>query len=248
MATKSAHATISGEFVGMVGGYGGSNVYQGSNNGPPTTNMAPVDDPLGWVTPPTIPTSGCNTATSGALAPGYYCNGITGTATLSPGLYFLDGAGLNLNGNSAVTCPTCTAAPNTTGTGVTLYFMNNTGVSLGGTSSLTIVAASCTLVPTTTNPPVCASSNGAYNGIALWGSGGSLTTGGVQLSGNKASFNITGIFYFPKASIQFQGNSCSTSLYAAIVAQTVTFFGCVNLYGYPLDSGTYPLKAAALAE
>jgi Flp pilus assembly protein TadG len=246
MATKSAHATISGKFVGMVGGYSG-NVTEG-NNQPPVTSMAPVADPLGWVTPPPVPTSGCNTAKSGALAPGYYCNGITGSATLSPGLYFLDGAGLNLGGNSTVTCPTCTAAPNTAGTGVTLYFMNNTGVSLGGTSSLSIVAASCTLVPTTTNPPLCTSSNGAYNGIALWGSGGSLTTGGFQLQGNKSGFNITGIFYFPKSFINLQGNSCSSSLYAAIVAQTVQFVGCTILYGYPLDSGTFPLKAAALVE
>lgn len=70
----------------------------------------------------------------------------------------------------------------------------------------------------------------------------------MQLQGNKAGFNITGIFYFPKANVNFQGNSCSTSLYAAIVAQSVTFTGCADLYGYPLTSATFPIKATALVE
>lgn len=130
--TKGAHATVSGKIVGIVGGYSG-NVTETSGQ-PPITGMVPVDDPLEWVTPPT-PAGTCISASSGALSPGTYCGGISGSATLTPGLYILKGD-LSLGGNDSVTCPTCTAAPNTAGTGVTIYFTSNYGVSLGGTSSL----------------------------------------------------------------------------------------------------------------
>jgi Putative Flp pilus-assembly TadE/G-like len=238
-AATKAGGIICGKVVGIVGGVGGSgHVFQGTcpgATGSPITGMVPVADPLAYMTPPTVPSGPCNPQSSGSFVPGYYC-GITGAATLSPGLYILSGD-LALSGSNVVS-----------GSGVTIYLVN-AGVSLNGSSSLSLTAASCT-VTAGTNPPLC--SSGAYNGIVLW----STTTGNVHCgSEGNVGFcavgthpnNIEGVFYFPNAPIAFQGNG-STALNAAIVALRVTFFGSVTLNGYPLTSGTYPVTAATLAE
>src|SRR5262249_34548535 len=121
--TVGGSARISALSVGVVGGLSpGSSDNIAAMNGI-RTGIGPVADPYASVVMPSF--SGCtqqnytgkNTET---IDPGVYCGGIKLNAgaviTLNPGIYYLDGGGLNINGGATLT-----------GTGVTLVFTSKNG-------------------------------------------------------------------------------------------------------------------------
>src|SRR5947209_4207480 len=127
--TVGGSASVSADFVGVVGGVGSTSGITATNG--IRTHISPVQDPYADVQMPSY--SGCdqhnytakNTVT---IDPGVYCGGIGVNAnavlTLNPGLYILDGGGLSINGGATVN-----------GSGVTLVF---TSSSKSGWATVTI--------------------------------------------------------------------------------------------------------------
>ena len=112
----------------MVGDYD----FQGELN----TGTPPIDDPLAWLPEPIWDPSsdlGEIRITGGenmSIGPGYYSGGITinsGSLVLDPGIYILDGDGLNISGNATFLAE-----------GVMFYIIGSGVVDLTGTNSVRI--------------------------------------------------------------------------------------------------------------
>ncbi|MDQ2840159.1 MAG: pilus assembly protein TadG-related protein [Acidobacteriota bacterium] len=218
MDVTGSSATITASSIGVVGG------FNGSITPTPTTGVAPVNDPLGYLNPPsgTSCPGGLTYAGTATVSPGLYCSGISigsnQNVTFSSGIYLLSGNGLSIGDNSTVT-----------GTGVTLYFFGN---------SSTISA------PSTTTLNLTAQTSGPYNGILFYqdrSDSASASFGGT--SGGM----IEGVAYFPDASLSFQGNSTGT-FYVALVAQSVSLGGNATLLNYASLNGSSPITAVTLVE
>jgi hypothetical protein len=100
------------------------------------TGAPQIPDPLAWLPEPVYDTKadlGTVSVVGGdvlTIGPGYYSGGISqnnGTLTLDPGIYILDGEGLNVRGNGTFTA-----------LGVMFYIVGKGNVDLGGTGSLTV--------------------------------------------------------------------------------------------------------------
>jgi hypothetical protein len=209
----SGTATVSANQVGVVGDISGANNIT-ANNGI-RTGMRPIADPYASVSPPPEPS--CTSAkitvnASGkttSLDPGCYTGSITvnagATLNLSPGIYYLDDANLNVAGNATIT-----------GTGVTLVFTGSGGS--WGTASI----GSNAIVNLT------APSSGPTQGIVIYGdrkmpagTAFNLTGGGTQ--------NFGGAIYLPKANLSFSGGNGTATSCTKVVADTITFTGSSNL-------------------
>ena len=208
--------SISAKFIGVAGAYSGSGATP-----TPVTGMVPVPDPLAyWNTPPAY--GSClkdPKLSSGNVTPNCY-NGLTlsGTATMSPGLYVIQGA-LNVTGITA--------------TGVTFYIDGaNNGVfnSVDG-SNLT--------APTTGSSGTCTTTGGC-NGILIWDTEPSKIKVNNGISFGPHGSTLTGILYFPNAALKFHGDT-TTTLNADIVAQAFGFDGTTVMYNYQLGAGQSPL-------
>jgi Flp pilus assembly protein TadG len=240
-AVNAKTGSISARDIGIVGSYTSQGSGSVSASDALITGMQPaVADPLLYLqnSAPTLPANAntCSGASSGTLAPGFYC-GINGTSTLTPGLYTIGKSGINLGGNSSITCPTCVAG---TANGVTLYFSSgSSGIYLGGNTHVgtNAIPLSAPVCPTT----VC--SNGAINQVVLWGAG----TGGMSGQGTP-DFNVNGILYFPNAAITMWGSAGGGVADVAIVAWQIAFGGDVQVLGIPISGGIFPIKVATLAE
>ncbi len=135
-AIDAKNSKISAKYVGIVGGYKGD--VEQENGKAPFTGLSAVKDPLLYLqsSVPT-PTGTCKTPGS-SPAPGFYCK--LDDATLSPGLYILSG---NLTGN--VTCPLCIVGGKgvtiyfTNGAGISLK--GNTTVTLNAESCSTTICS-----------------------------------------------------------------------------------------------------------
>ena len=206
-------ATIAANYVGVVGGISGASNITATNG--IRTGVRPVADPYASVSPPAQPS--CNSAKivvnaagkTTSLDPGCYSGSITvnagATLELSPGIYYLDGASLNVAGNATIT-----------GTGVTLVFTGS------GSSWGTASIGSNAIVNLT------APSSGPTQGIVIYGdrkmpagTAFNLTGGGTQ--------NFAGAIYLPKANLSFSGGNGTTTSCTKVVADTITFTGSSNL-------------------
>src|SRR5205823_9632920 len=114
-------ATVSTQFVGVVGGISGSQNITSVDG--TITGYHQIADPYASVTPPSF--TGCdhtNYSTHGiaVLSHGVYCGGMSlgssAVVTLQPGIYYLDRGSLSMQGSASLT-----------GTGVTLVFTSSTG-------------------------------------------------------------------------------------------------------------------------
>jgi len=212
----------------------------------PTYGMPAAADPLAKLTPPSkpapfsgCPATGCDVSTSNTqtLQPGTY-NSITfgknSTVTLSPGIYYIDGAGGVTFGGSATV----------KGSGVMFYFTGSASINaVGGGNQVSNIQLSA---PTT----------GPYAGILMYQDPNDTNTGpgpnkGPTLGGDDKSF-FDGVLYFPKDQLTFFGNSKSTGYSAGIVvADAIALSGnpTVNLQGAAgLPPGTDPILNAVLVE
>lgn len=206
-------ATVSANQVGVVGDVSGASSITATNG--VRTHVLPISDPYANVYPPSEPsctsakiTVNANGKTT-SLSPGCYRGDITvnagATLNLDPGIYYLDGANLNVAGNATIT-----------GTGVTLVFTGSGSswgtASIGSNANVTLTA------PTT----------GSTQGIAIYGDRNmpvgtafNLTGGGTQ--------NFGGAIYLPKANLNFAGGNGTTTSCTKIIADTLTFSGTSNL-------------------
>jgi hypothetical protein len=163
----------------------------------PITQAPPAADPFADV--PAPGSSGPTyTNTSGAvLQPGNYTNGmnLSGTKTLSPGVYVVSGGNFKINANA-----------NISGSGVTIYFKAGTSVSINGTATVNLSA------PT----------SGTYSGMLFFGD--RSATDSVTLNGT-ADSKFTGAVYFANQDVNYLGNFSGNGGCTQVVGKTVEWSG-----------------------
>jgi hypothetical protein len=160
------------------------------------TNAPPAADPFADVPVPTSATT--YTSTGGAvLQPGHYTNGmnLSGTKTLSPGVYVVSGGNFKINANAHIS-----------GSGVTIYFTAGTAVTINGTATVNLSA------PT----------SGTYSGMLFFGD--RSATDNVTLNGT-ADSKLTGAVYFANQNINYLGNFSGNGGCTQVVGKTVEWSG-----------------------
>lgn len=158
-------------------------------------------------------------SSTSTLQPGIYSDiSITGTATLTSGVYFVEGGNVSLTGT-------------VTGTGVTLVLTGTSpGSSSVGTMSLGASNASINLTAPT---------SGTYAGMAIiqdpnaaqdtFNGGGNCQTNCNYMQGGPNT-NITGVVYFPSGNLSFSGTpNLASSGCLQILADTLNWSGTPSL-------------------
>lgn len=120
-----------------------------------------------------------NGSDDATFSPGNYSdldiNG-SGTVTLEPGVYVVDGGNISFNGSGSVI-----------GSGVTIYMKNGSRITINGSQDISLSA------PT----------SGPTAGILFWSD---KDTGGDGTFNGSADAGVVGAFYFPGASITINGS------------------------------------------
>ncbi len=196
-------------------------------NPTPETGMPAISDPLAKLDPPSY--SGCDFAAlvevivNTTLSPGVYCGGIdiheNAEVKFEPGMYILDGLGMQITGNTKVR-----------GNEVTFYFPpTTTGISGGKVKGVTQPRISL-LIAGTTDVELRAPTSGYYEGILFYQDRNTPTTMKNLFTGG-SKMELEGLFYFPSTDVKFAGNSSvEGSDWISIIARTVEFVGTSNLY------------------
>ncbi len=249
------NATIDASWFQTTGNY---NTNGNSVTFPPDlpllTDTAPVPDPYSASCSPPIACAGTiewptisgsektQPGTAGVLTPGTYkgqgsnapLSFTTGTWTLCPGVYVLDGED---NQDSAFSVSGGTVQMGTAGSGgcpnngldgVTIIATSKTGTSGGGFS---VTGGTVTLKAPTSSPATGIPSglifaqDPAHADTKINGNGkeadSTITAGGTSL--------LQGTMYTPKTNVTFTGNSNSSCF--IIIANTVTFTGTSTISG-----------------
>lgn len=191
--------------LNVVGNY--STKGNGTINGQTNTGAPPMTDPLASLPVPSVTNNQGSVPKKGGvtLQPGYYPNGISltgGTVTLSPGIYNLGGAGLDITANGSLV-----------GNGVMLYLSDGAGISLTGNGSVTLT------------PPT----SGTYQGVTIFQDRADST--GDTLHGN-GNINIDGAIYLPDAAVGLTGNGDTIGSQIIANTASFTGNGTLNInYG-----------------
>jgi hypothetical protein len=200
--TKKGSGDINGT-VNIVGNY--SQVGSGSITPAPATGKPTTADPLSSL--PAPPFAGCDhtnysTSATVTLDHGVYCGGISitgsGTITLNPGNYIMNGGGFSAAGSA-----------NITGAGVMIYNTATAGHTIGSIS----VSGSGTYT-------LSAPTAGVYEGILMFQD--RTQSIGADVEGSNTS-TMVGTLYLPDASLKYAGSA--TAQYTAIVSDTLTMVG-----------------------
>jgi Flp pilus assembly protein TadG len=209
--TVGGSATVSADFVGVVGGIGSSTGITTVNG--LRTRISPVADPYADVPMPSY--SGCdqrnfNAKNTVTINPGVYCGGMGVNAnavlTLNPGMYILDGGGLTINGGATVN-----------GTGVTLVFTSSSGRDW---ASVTINGnANVNLTPMTYGPT---------RGIVIFADRNTPQGTSFKFNGGANQY-FAGAIYVPTGAINFAGGADTATTCTQVIGDTVTFVGNSNL-------------------
>lgn len=197
--------TLDAASIDSVGGQcltgGGSDILTEQNTG-----VDPVADPLADLPAPAYdPALDLGTInTEGTYQPGYYSGGISltgGTVVLEPGIYILDGAGLNVGGNT-----------NLYAYGVMFYIIGTGFVSLTGTGDVVI----------TPPDPDDYSYPGVdtYEGLAIFQARDNTNPGTII---GTSALDIQGTIYFPNNHMAVGGTA--TRLGSQFIVWTTEFFG-----------------------
>lgn len=205
--TVGGSARIAALSIGVVGGIsGGAGLLtdQGIRTG-----IGPVADPYANSSYPSF--SGCTennfkAKDSTTINPGVYCGGISinsgAELTLNPGIYYLDGGDLSVNGGA-----------NLIGTGVTLVFTAQSrpsfaNAAINGNAKVNLTAPK----------------SGPTAGIVMFGDRAMLTGTDFRLNGGSTQY-LGGAIYLPKAAINYSGNAATSTSCTQIIGSTVTFTG-----------------------
>jgi hypothetical protein len=236
-------ALLEASMINVVGGVD----WQGTISPAPNTGVAPIDDPLAHLQPPSpcSPTGGCNAADCSAhpnttivnsnetLYPGVYCGGIkvkNATATFAPGEYILVGGGLSTQDTNS----------HVVGSGVFFY---NTYNSTKSYDPIQFNANS--------DVQISAATTGTYAGVLFFQDRSccASTMPTESFQGGATSF-FEGIIYTPKSLVEFAGNpSLDIAHYTIVVARrfAVQGTGTMNNDFSNLPGGN-PLKQVGLVE
>jgi hypothetical protein len=218
LLTHGSSGAITATWIGVTGTYSG-----GDASPQPITGMTPVPDPMSyWTDPKGLYASCANDphATSGAVTPGCY-KGLTvsGTATLS-GMYVVRGK-------------LTVSVHNPIANGVTFYIDGTQGGSLGSLDGAVLTA------PVLASSGAC--SNVGCNGILIWDTEVNSPAKPQQgISFGPINATLTGILYFPNASLKFHGDN-TTILNSDIIASAYVFDGTVNINDYKVSPGQAPI-------
>ncbi len=187
-----------------------------------TCSAASVSDPLASLAAPTF--SGCDvtngnyTSGSTTINPSnksvYVFCGTGGssaitisaaTVSFNPGIYIINGGGININSTSVVT-----------GSGVMFY---NTATSGKTISGITISGQP--------NVTLSAPTSGAYRGILFFQDRSTSYSSGNNFNGG-STLALNGTLYFPGSNVTFSGTAAGAASYTAIIAQDLTINGGAN--------------------
>lgn len=205
----NGNVTLSAQSLYTVGGYTttGSS-YTLNLEEEAVTHAPPLNDPYADLPDPSY--GGCdynntrarNTTT---LNPGVYCGDLTINAnanvTLNPGTYYVHGGEFRINGNTTVVGNGVTIV--LTGTGSSVATMD-----VNGSAHLDLTAPS----------------SGQYEGMLIYQDRDASTSGVNKINGNSVN-DLKGSIYVPNQSVEFSGNSSSSSSCLRLVSRLVTFSG-----------------------
>jgi Flp pilus assembly protein TadG len=201
-------------------------------------------DPFASLANPTIANSPNNgdvrSNQSRSLTPGTYRGmDIQGTATLTPGTYFIDGRsqgnnqnknlGFNVGSQAVVSCPTCTA-----GAGVTIV-LTMSSPPASGTSNLVAgmkinAGARISLV---------APSTGTYKGVIFFQDRRANTLGETVIINGNALSTLQGAIYIPRNEIRFNGTTGMNINCMQLIGYRLTFSGNSSITNVcPANSGS----------
>ncbi len=220
--TVGGSAKVSALSVGVVGGISPGSYGLTADFGI-RTGIRPVADPYKDIEPPApgaCTAENYHTNTSETLVPGVYCGGIAvhsgATVTLNPGVYYLDGGDLSVNGNATLI-----------GTGVTLVFTskNRKGFATASISGNAKVSLT---------PP----SHGSTAGIVMFGDRRIPAGTSFKLTGGASQY-FAGAIYLPTATINFTGGNGTGAGCTQIVGAIVNFSGNSAL---AIDCSSYQTK------
>ena len=216
----------------------------GLGSPPPINYGGPIPDPLRYLPAPDpvqlgLTTQGTNLQISGRssvdLYPGVYTGGISvsnrATVTLhansdgTPGIYYLQGGGLQASGSSSIT----TAANETAGVMIyNAWQANGDAISLSGSGSLTLT------------PPA----SGPYQGVSIFQAHGTLANPAPALSiTGGGSTNVLGTIYAAYANVSLTGNASGCVIGGQIIADTLTLSGQAVIN---INRGTQPVASTRL--
>lgn len=215
----------------------------------PVTGIAPAPDPFAHLRQPSIPV--CDHINyqlpmlgSATIGPGVYCGGITspaasvGTLVLNPGLYIIDGGGVQITGAAIIKNNTSGGDGNG---GVTFFITGDSTYSYEGVN---LTGATLNLL----NAPT----SGPYEGMLFMqdrniSSRVAASNPNTIIGASLAKYE--GVLYFPTTSLIYAG--ANFAAYTIIVADKVQFplANVTKIYSdYSSLAHGNPVKTAGLAE
>ncbi len=209
--TAGGSTKVSALSVGVVGGISGADniiTTQGIRTG-----IAPLADPYADVAVPNFATCDNQNFTAKStmtIDPGVYCGGIGVNAgaelTLNPGIYYLDGGDLSVNGGATLQ-----------GNGVTLVFTKKNrnswaNATINGNAIINLT------------PPI----SGPTAGIVVFADRNTPVGTTFKFDGGASQY-LGGAIYIPTGDITFSGGAGTSTSCTQIIGFTVTFVGNSNL-------------------
>lgn len=163
--------------------------------------------------------SGTNTVVQPDLAttlPGTYVGGIKVgcQTTFAPGVYILDGGGLEISGQHEVT-----------GSGVMFVLKNGADIKINGGSNINLTAIQASDLIAR---GVSTSDANRLAGMLVFEDRSSAGSTGNRINGNAATV-LNGTIYLPKSDIDFAGTASVTSQCLMVAAKTIKITGTANM-------------------
>jgi hypothetical protein len=193
--------------IDVVGNY---SITNGASVSPtPVAGVAAVNNPLSYLTPPTVGACQYTNESIGSdtvitLPQAVYCGGITigngANVTFSGGTYIIKGGGLNFGGGATIS-----------GSGVTFYLTSGTGYSYGPVSIGNGVTVTLS-APTT----------GSYAGVLFYQDPTIASPAASTFEGGSKTV-LNGALYFPTSALSYANGAASQ--YTILVADTISFSG-----------------------
>ena len=203
-----------------VAGAGGVEDINGVTNEQPH-HLAQLDPYEGKYSTDIPPSQTCTafnhaskTAANGKKNPGCYTNWTNGSASLNPGVYYLENTTIDMQGNDVLS-----------GDGVTIIFTGTTPghIELNGNSKVILTAP---------NDTTCGSFAGVnscdYKNMLMIQSTAAALGNDSLINGNNGMV-MDGAVYFPRGKITFTGSASAATKCAMIVARRVHFSGSTDI-------------------
>ena len=243
----SATLNVTGGSLNVVNG---PSTEPSGVTGPYTKGVAPIADPMAYLSMPSFSHTcdytnmSVNTVGTTVLSPGTYCGGITVknnnvNVQFSAGVYYLLGGGLDVESGAAVT---------SLGTGVT--FVNTWDATHAYDKINLQSAATVTLSANTDNTNPLAGVLFYQDPSVPAGNTGQLP-GAANVFKSGSGSTLTGTIYFPTQDVEFSSGS-TMSIVGGVIAQQVWIHSGTDLtftpQGTPGTDAYYTGKRASVVE